>query len=124
MEQILIDTSVAVRYLKSADGILSEILGNGYELVISAVLVTELTASRRASDKQAHRKLLDFVQDNFKVIAVDEHIASRAGDLIRTLDITLGQALVAATALHKDLPLLTYELKVFDSIPNLKLIDI
>lgn len=124
MEQILIDISVAVRYLKTADGILAEILGNGYVLCISSELIVELMASRRASDPKAHQELKNFIDDNFKVINVDEAIASKAGDLIRTLDITLGQALVAATSLEKDMPLLTYELKVFDSIPDLKLIDI
>lgn len=124
MDKILIDTSVIVRYLKSADGILADILGNGYKLAISSVSITELMATGRASNPEAHKKMEDFVNDNFEVIEISGEIANRAGDLIRQLDITLGQSCIAAVALEQDLPLLTYEFKIFDSIPDLKLIDL
>lgn len=123
MEKLLIDTNVIIRYLKSADGVLADIMGS-YALCISALTVAELLASKRAGNEIARAQLEDFLTKNFTVMPVETRIAGRAGELLRDLDIALAHAVVAATAMHHDLPLVTYELKTFDNIPDLKIVEL
>lgn len=123
MEDLIIDTNVITKYLKSSEGVLGDILGQ-YKLKISSATTSELLASSRAGNQVVHSQITEFLQQNFEVIPVSQDIAIRTGDLLRELDITLGHATIAATAIVLDLPLLTYEIKTFDRIPDLKLVDI
>jgi predicted nucleic acid-binding protein len=123
MDRLLIDTNVIVRYLRGSEGILADILGS-YKLAISAVTVAELMATKRANDKFAADKMMEFIQENFEIIPVSKDIAAKAGELLRELDIAFVHAVVATTALHEDLPLVTYEIKTFDNIPDLKIVDL
>jgi|GEM_PF-6604244 len=124
MDKLLIDTNVIIKYLKSADGILADVMGS-YTLCICAITVAELLASKRAGSETARAQILDFITQNFTVIALDLKIAEKAGELVRELDsITLAHASIAATAMVLDLPLVTYELKTFDNIPDLKIVEL
>lgn len=124
MDKLLIDTNIIIKYLKSADGILADVMG-AYALCISSITVSELLSSKRAGSEMARAQILDFITQNFTVIAVDIKIAEKSGELLREIDsITLGHSIVAATAMVLDLPLVTYELKTFDNIPDLKIVEL
>jgi predicted nucleic acid-binding protein len=123
MDKILVDTSVIVRYLKTNDGILPDILGS-YTLLVSVVTLTELLASAKAADQKAKAEMRNFLVDNFQIVPLSEEIALHAADIVRGQDATLAQSYIAATSIKHDAPLLTYELKVFDAVPDLQLIDL
>jgi predicted nucleic acid-binding protein len=95
-----------------------------YKMLVSATTVAELLATNRANSQDAHQQIRDFINENFEVLPTTKEVAEQAGDLLRELDITLAHACVAATAMQKKLPLLTYEIKTYDRIPDLQLIDI
>ena len=123
MEKVLVDSTIIAKYLRTAAGILADIMGS-YKLIISAVTMTELLAGERASNQAANRQLRDFISQNFELIPVNAEIAGLAADLVRAHKISLASAYVAATALHEGIPLLTEEMNVYDRIPDLKLVDI
>jgi predicted nucleic acid-binding protein len=123
MQKLLVDANIVTEYLKSNEGILAALL-NKYDLYLSVVSYTELLASHRAADPGVFKQISDFVEGNFTLLPITEKIATSAPALLRSLDIALADAYLAATALTHDLPLLTLEMKVFDQVPNLKLVDI
>jgi predicted nucleic acid-binding protein len=123
MQELLIDSTIIIEYLKNGSGILSKIM-DSYKLNISLVTYTELLATKRASNGNVNRQIRDFISEHFELKSVTTEIASRAGDLLRELDITLAHAYIAATAIEYDYPLLTYDIKTFDQVPELKLVEI
>src|SRR5438309_2040939 len=95
-----------------------------YKLSISLITYTELLGSKRAANVNVNRQIRDFISEHFELKPMTTEIAARAGDLLRDLDITLAHAYIAATAIEHDTPLLTYDIKTFDQVPELKLVDI
>jgi predicted nucleic acid-binding protein len=124
MQALLVDANMITEYLKSdKEAILADILGE-YKLCISAVTYTELLASKVAHEAEYQSKITDLIAQNFELIPVNAEIAMQAAELLRTVETTLAHAYIAATAINKDIPLLTYDFKVFDQVPNLKLVDL
>ncbi len=123
MQELLIDSTVIVEYLKNGSGILTKIM-DSYKLDISLVTYTELLGSKRSANVNVNRQIRDFISEHFELKPINTEIAARAGDLLRDLDVTLAHAYIAATAIEYDLPLLTYDIKTFDQVPELKLVDV
>lgn len=123
MQQLLVDTSVLVEYFKNGGGILGSIL-DSYELYCSPISYTELLAGKRAANAAVAKQIADFISQKMKVVPITDTTAKSAASILREQEITLAHALIAAAAIEKDIPLLTYDLKVFDQIPNLKLVDL
>lgn len=124
MEKLLIDTNVISRYLKSGEGILADIIDNGYELMITPTVITELKTASKANNETTAKQIDEFIAANFQVITIDKAVGEKAGEILRSLEITLASAYQAAAALKHDIPLLSYDIKTFDQVPDLKLIDI
>lgn len=119
MEQLLVDPNLIVKYLESGDGLLPQIWDH-YQLYTPTTTITELLASGKA-DKE---KALKLIGERVKIIEIDAKIAEKAAEILTELEISLADALIAATAIVKDMPLVTYDLNTFDLIPDLKLVDI
>jgi predicted nucleic acid-binding protein len=59
--------------------------------------------------------------DRMRELPVDSQIAERAGALKRTVKLQTPDALIAATALENDLPLMTRNERHFGRVPGLDL---
>lgn len=123
MEELVIDANVITEYLKSEGGLLPQIWDH-YKLHTPVTTLTELMASKKSADEETKKKIEEIVKKHFKLIPIDEAVARKAAEIIQELDIALADALLAASAIVKDLPLVTYDLSTFDLIPDLKLVDI
>ena len=85
---------------------------------ISIITVAELSAGQMASEDEEERvkRLLSI----FDIIDVDFAMAWRAGELRRTYKSRIADAVIAATALSKDLTLMTRNVSHFEPIDGLR----
>ena len=124
MADYLLDTNVLIFALRSnpkALDFLEELERKRERSYISVVTRTEILAGMHPHEEERTMELLDSLEN----IPVDEAIADRAGRLIyqyarQGIQLSLPDALIAATALHHDLILATTNPKHFPS-PELQI---
>lgn len=123
---ILLDTGALIDFLSNGRGADEvELLISREEAVISAISAYELLRGVRSAAHIAER---DELISLLKMIPLDGIIAGRAAALYTTLrsnGITIDNEdiIAAATALHLSLPVLTPNIRHFQSIPNLQLMQ-
>jgi predicted nucleic acid-binding protein len=117
---ILIDTDVLINFFDTKK-LLYQVANTAFENfkreeiapVVSVIVITEmLQGNKTASEKNRIAKQLI----HFQEIAISDSIGLIAKDLIITYSATyglmLGDAMIAATALHSDIPLFTFNKKI------------
>jgi len=112
----LLDTNILILYFRKAEGYddLLDALSGDDGLYISAITRLEIVRGMRDREREATFDLLDSLQ----TIPMTADIADLAGELIRSWQIrgvTLGEAdaVIAASALHKGLTLITTNVRHF-----------
>jgi predicted nucleic acid-binding protein len=118
----LVDTNVLIDHLRNlpqATTYLSQARRQG-RLWISAITIAEIYVGQNTRQPVALAKAKRLLQ-HFRVAYLDRTIAAQGGALARDFAIDLPDALIAATALHKGLQLVTRNTKHFVHIPNLNL---
>ncbi len=121
---ILLDTNILIEVLRGSD--LADRLEKMDEnFAISAV--TEMELYFGARDKRELRRIMKFLA-GFEIIHLDEPVSRRATELIaeyaKSHRLAIPDALIAATALIHNLPLLTLNKKDFRYIEGIELIKI
>ena len=91
------------------------------ELNVSVITKVETLGYHKLSDKE--KKFLNMLFDRINVIPLDEDIITSAIHIKQHRKTSLGDALIAATALTKKLTLVTNNTDDFENIKGLKLID-
>lgn len=120
---ILCDTNILIELYKNNEPIIAELKQIGQSnLGVSFVTVGELVYG--AINKRELNKILKDIA-HLNVFHIDQQIEELAIELMTKYslshNLTLPDALIAATALYHDLPLFTLNLKDFRYIPDLKL---
>lgn len=123
MDKILLDSTILIKHFQDGNSIIDSLLGQ-YDFGISTITRAELLASKTLTDISNREKVDGFLTDKLSQHEFSKEMAQKAGELLRDLDISLAHATVAATALVLDVPLLTLDIKIFDQVPNLKLVDL
>lgn len=108
---VLVDTDILVDHLRGARRF--EPAGRVH---VSVVTRAELFAVHATDEARVTQLLGPFVEH-----AIDSRIAEQAGRIRRTHRLRLPDALVAATALAFDLPLLTANRRDFEAVSGLRL---
>jgi predicted nucleic acid-binding protein len=106
---VLVDSDIVIDHLRGARPLPK------IPLAYSVITRCELFAGR--DDAEMLRRLLDRMLE----LHVDSQIAERAGALKRTVKLQTPDALIAATALENDLPLMTRNERHFGRVPGLDL---
>ncbi|CAN5127388.1 type II toxin-antitoxin system VapC family toxin [soil metagenome] len=108
MPGMLIDTDVFVDHLRGSRRLAVGLAARGEEVAYSLITRCELFAARSA-DERGIRNLLAPMTE----IGIDRAIAERAGSLRRGLGLTTPDALIAATALERDLDVVSRDARAF-----------
>lgn len=109
--RVLVDTDVLIDHLRG----IRRFSPGAWEVGVSVVSRAELFAGRRAEEPR-----IDLLLARFQEYPVDRSIAERAGRLVRSAQVPMPDALIAATALEHGLTLLTRDLGHFDRIAGLQ----
>ena len=91
---------------------------DGKQVWISVISELELFGKRGFSNAEKHE--IELLTGNCIIAELNSGIKERVTNILQTIKIKLPDAIIAATALHLDLPLLTFD-SDFARIPGLKL---
>lgn len=122
MEKMILDTNILIEILKGNSKIVNFLHEIDLNYSISSITAMELYYGAR--DKKELSALKKFI-DLFEVMDIEIEISQIAASLVEkyakshTLDIP--DALIAATAISKNIPLFTLNIKDFKFIKNLLL---
>ena len=127
MKRYLVDTNIWIHFFKDKYGVRDKILNvNAEQLFVSEISVAELTyGAYHSSNKPKHLQEVHLVRDNFCLYTISECIddyaklrdkLSKQGRTVENFDL-----LIAATAIHYQLILVTENVKHFKNIPGLKI---
>jgi len=123
MEIILLDTNILIEIFKGNSSIVSYLSKIDKTFAISSITQMELFYG--AFNKKEIKTLDNFMK-NFHIYHLTPSISSTAVDLIKIYakshNLTLPDALIAATAIVKNVPLFTPNLKDFKYISQIKLL--
>jgi predicted nucleic acid-binding protein len=108
MSEVLLDTDVLIDHLR---GRRSLKIGR---MAISVVTRTELYAGERRE-----APAVEVVLAQIEELEINATIARRAGRIQRDTGLKIADALIAATALEKQLPLMTRNRRHFERVPDL-----
>ena len=118
---MLLDTCILIDILRRQASAVAFLNGLAAKPSFSVASLSELRAGQRGErDKRA----VDELVATGILIDIDRPIAEIAGELLRRYQkshaLGLGDALIAATAIHHQLQLVTLNLKHFPMFPDLK----
>ena len=116
MTDYLLDTNILIQFLRKTTGFLDLLTSLAGDDVLYISVVTRLEVIRGMQERE--REATFHLLDSFETLAVSLEIADKAGELIRTWrkqGVTLEDmdALIAASALHHELALVTTNAKHF-----------
>lgn len=124
MSKVLLDTSVIVDFLRlndKADTLSYKLSVKKYSLLISIITHTELYAGKSVWEHSDAKRELETIFENLTVIPLTVGISTRAGRLRALNGLSTIDAIIAATALEKNVPLVTLNVKDFKGAPTLRL---
>jgi predicted nucleic acid-binding protein len=115
MTAVLLDTDILIDHLRGHRRL--DLIDNAWR--ISVVTRCELFAGRNTDEARLRQVLKRMVE-----LPVEKHVAESAGRIRRTTQLTVPDALIAATALEHQLPLMTRNLRHFERVVGLTIHDL
>jgi predicted nucleic acid-binding protein len=124
---LLLDTSVLIAHLRKIPGVraLLERFREQMFFAISAITLVEVWQGAKPAETEQTRLLLQ----GLDTVALDSALAEKAGQLAYQLRMQgytcdLADAVIGATAINMNAPLLTTNTKHFEAIPGLDVWDL
>ena len=111
MADVLVDTDIFIDHLRGA----AELKVGRHRLHYSVITRAELFAGATGTD------LASRVLAPFREVPIDRAIAERAGRIRRETGVRMPDALIAATALERNLGLATRNTKDFEPVRGLRI---
>jgi len=124
---VLIDTSILIEYFRKSDKTNSKLillLRGGYKFHISSITEYEIYAGANLNQQSFWEELLEKTE----VLPFDKQIAKVAVEINSELkrkrkQIAIADLFIAATAVGNNLPFATLNVKHFERIDNLLIVD-
>ncbi len=120
----VLDTDAIVHFVKAdtrAVEVLSPILAREM-IIVPSIVVVELWSSAKAS--RAEMDAIAAFLNSTLVMSLDRDLGKFAGELRRDYRLSLGDSVVAATALSMSAAVLTRNVRDFKKVPDLALIPV
>src|SRR4051794_24950113 len=117
---MLLDSNIIIYAAKPEHAALRQFIAQNTPAV-SAVSVVEVLGYHRLSATERQHFEAFFATST--VLPISEQVIARAVALRQSRKMTLGDALIGATALVYDRTLVTHNVKDFSTIPGLKILD-
>ncbi len=127
MQQVLLDTSIIIDFLRRKEkqhSILLKLVDQRKKLAISILTHTELYAGKSVWEHARARKELEIIFHPMEIKPINRLISQKAGQLVAINGLEMVDALIASSALYYKLPLVTLNLKDFQKVPRLELLAI
>lgn len=124
MGEIVADANVLIRYLGKeirATKVLEKLVAEGKRILVPTIVIAEMLSYPKLTDEE--RMIIKGFVSNFEIIPLDFSIAEIGGMLRSKYKIKLPDAIIAATAIYYKSPLLTYNIRDFKKIKELKIIS-
>lgn len=124
--RILLDTSIIIDYLRQKQkGVtkMGGLLDLNMELVVSIITHTEVYSGKSVWEWKDARKTIEIIFGGLTILPLTTEISEKAGGLTALSNIPLIDAIIASTAIVYDVPFATLNVKHFNKIKGLKLID-
>jgi len=117
--RLLVDTDIFIDFFNS--GYFEAILeGKDFDIYYSAVTKKELLAKQGLKDSE--KQAILYVLKKYRIIPITQNIAERFSDVLYEYpEMSKEDALIAATALYRKLPLITRNWKHYRKIKGLVL---
>ena len=120
--QLIVDTDILIAYLNHRN-YRSYLENRKYQVYYSAVTKKELLAKRGL--KNSERLAIFAVLRRFRIISIERRVIAKYSQLRAAYpQLEKGDALIAASALVRQLPLLTQNLRHYRIVTNLVLLPI
>ncbi len=124
MRKLLVDTSLIIDFLRrkdKANSLLYQLADE--DLSVSIITHTELYAGKSVWENDGAKEILKKVLSGMTLISLNEKISQKAGYIKSYTDISLIDAIIAATALVNNMAVVTLNIKDFEIVKGLKIVN-
>jgi predicted nucleic acid-binding protein len=124
MRKLVVDTSLIIDFLRRKDKANSLLYQLAEEdLSVSIITHTELYAGKSVWENDEAKEILEKVLSGMTLISLNEKISQKAGYIKSNTDISLIDAIIAATALVSNMAVVTLNIKDFKIVKGLKIVN-
>lgn len=125
MRKLVVDTSLIIDFLRRKDKAKSLLYQLAEEdLSVSIITHTELYAGKSVWENNEAKEIIEKVLSGMTVISLNEKISQKAGYVKSYTDISLIDAIIAATALVSNMAVVSLNIKDFEKVKGLKILNI
>ena len=125
MNKILLDSSIIVDFLRIKDKkstLLHKFVSRNYQLAISIITHAELYSGKSIWEIKSVGDALGTILSEIQILPLDENLSKKAGEIRARYGTELLDAIIAATAISKELHLATLNVKDFEKIDGINLL--
>ncbi len=126
MKKVLLDTSVIIDFVRRRDKentLLFNLSKKGYKLHMSILTHTELYSGKSVWRNIEAEQDLEKLFYGMHILPLETKISKKAGEIRAKNNTTIIDAIIAATAINHGLSLATLNLKDFEDIKGLSLLN-
>ncbi|OGG72982.1 hypothetical protein A3A38_04545 [Candidatus Kaiserbacteria bacterium RIFCSPLOWO2_01_FULL_53_17] len=123
--QYLLDTNAVIYYVggepRALETMRPLMLTDEHTFILPSIVVTELWSGKQAL---VDAKAIEEFLETLLMFPLDVPLAKSAGELRRNYNLSIGDAIVAATTIAFDATLLTRNVRDFKKVPGLHLQEV
>lgn len=124
MSRVLLDSSIIIDFLRQKDKsktLLVGLIQKKLQLSTSIMTYAESFAGKSVWEEKQVKKDLEILFSDMEILELDINIAQKAGEIRAKYGLSIMDSIIASTAMHNELLLMTLNIKDFKPIVGLEL---